>query len=137
MSTIEMSRVFFGARQVGYTGRESLNAVGREGILVLYTYPDAPGECILVFHYDRGPDIGWVRHARSRFEIAGGTLRARSLRSGTEKLYLIGDAIEATPGVFNAESFDLDAVPREWASIYVSIWTDHCWRGAPTVELET
>ncbi len=135
MGRIEMSKVFFGARQARYTGAGALDKVGRSGILVLYTYLDAADECILVFHVDEGPGVSWVRHSRSRFEIAGGRLSAKSLRSGTEKLYLIGDAVEAGPGVFERGKLDLGKVPDKWAELFVNVYNEHAWSGDSVLDL--
>ncbi len=69
MAKVEMCKVFFGARFESYTGADTINIVGREGILVLYTYVDAPDECILCFYSDDVFTVKKAHHSRSRFHI--------------------------------------------------------------------
>ena len=135
MGLVKLEKVLFGAKMVGYGGRGSLNCVGAEGILAVYKYADAPDECILVFHYDAGATIRWVRHARSQFEIADGILRAQSVESGTVKEYDISTAIEAGPEMFRADNPDIGSVPEGWMEVYANIFSDHAWADEPFVNL--
>lgn len=131
-----MEKVFFGARMTGYTGRDELNRIGDEGVLVLYEYMDAKGECRAFFYFDQGPSVGWVLHSRSRYSIVDGKLTAVSVRSGTVKEYDVSRATETGPEVFDAEKGSLDAVPEGWLEVFLSICGDHAWRGEPVVDTQ-
>lgn len=134
MGKIELSKVYFGARMVGYTGRSHLDHVGQSGVLVVYDYVGAEGECLPIFYFDEGRAIGWVRHSHSRYTVEGGLLSATSIRSGTVKEYDVSGAVERGPEVFEASEALIADVPDEWREIYVNVYPNHCWHGEPTRE---
>ena len=136
-----LDKVYFGAKMAAYTGRSDLSHVGERGVLLVYRCADAKDECLLVFYYDNGPSIGWVRHSRSRCSLDGGVLSATSVRSGTVKAYEVSTAVAAGPEVFRIDAGAVAdpewrlglgnlaerGVPDEWFEIFVNIFPDHAW----------
>ena len=124
------SKVYFGAKQIKYTGADELNKVGRAGVLIQYIFLDAPDECAMFFHTadDDGSNANMVRHSRSRFVVSNGKLTAKSITFGSEKVYQIADAVEAGPEVFEHPLIaDVSNVPDEWQDLFTIIYPIHSW----------
>ena len=121
MRVFELSKVFFGAEMIAYTGSLSLNHVGEKGVLLIYPSADAEDECLSVFYFDDGWGIGYVRHSRSFFRLGDGVFSATSVSSESKKVYDVSDAIELGPEVFQDSNLEARQIPEEWREFYLNI----------------